>query len=73
MQGFHLPHRQSSLKEGRTIHYKVPLQYQPEEDLTVGQISDKEKIKTEAVAQKLVFCKKDVLRDFTKFTGKHPC
>ena len=42
MQGFHLPHRQSSLKEGRTIHYKVPLQYQPEEDLTVGQILDKD-------------------------------
>ena len=26
MQGFHLPHRQISLKEGRTFHYKVPSQ-----------------------------------------------
>ena len=24
MQGFHLRHRQTSLREGRTFHYKLP-------------------------------------------------
>ena len=24
MEGFHLPHRQNSLRKGRTFHYKVP-------------------------------------------------
>ena len=44
MQGFHLPHRQNSLKEGRTSHYKVfPIKfYQPEEDPIKGQISEKD-------------------------------
>ena len=44
MQGFHLPHRQSSLKEGRTFHCSnFPIKiYQPEEDPTVGQLSDKD-------------------------------
>ena len=44
MQGFHLPHRQSSLKEGRTFHYTTfPIKlYQPEEDPTVGQLSGKD-------------------------------
>ena len=45
MQGFHLPHRQSSLKEGRTkalqSTFSIKL-YQPEEDPTKGQISDKD-------------------------------
>ena len=45
MAGFHLPDRQSSLREGRTFHCKAPFVikfYQPEEDPTVGQISDKD-------------------------------
>ena len=36
IEGFHLPHRQSSLIEGRIFHYKVPFPLnfskQPEED-----------------------------------------
>ena len=39
MQGFHLPHRQSSLKEGKTFPIKL---YQSEEDPAKGQISDKD-------------------------------
>ena len=56
MQGFHLPHRKSSLKEGRTLLYRtlqnfaeLSLQsnfptkvYQPEEDPTKGEVSDKD-------------------------------
>ena len=45
MEGFHLPHRQSSLREGRTflLESTFPIKlYQPEEDPTVSQISDKD-------------------------------
>ena len=45
MEGFHLPHRQSSVREGRTFSLQstFPIKlYQPEEDPTVGQISDKD-------------------------------
>ena len=44
MEGFHLPLRQSSLREGRTFHYNTfPIKfYQTEADPTVGQISDKD-------------------------------
>ena len=45
MEGFHLPHRQSSLREGRNFSlqstFLIKL-YQPEEDPTVGRISDKD-------------------------------
>ena len=39
MEGFHLPHRQSSLREGRTFSLQntFPIKlYQPEEDPAVG-------------------------------------
>ena len=45
MAGFYLPHRQSSLREGRTFSLQstFPIKlYQPEEDPTVGQILDKD-------------------------------
>ena len=99
MQGFHMPHRQSSLKEGRTFHYKVPFQLNFISLKKILQRSNLgqecwmffmlvvsinklwktnklilhilKKIKTEAVAQKCVFCKKGVLRNFAKFTGKY--
>ena len=44
MEGFHLPHRQSPLREGRTLPksiFFVKL-YQPEKEPTVGQVSDKD-------------------------------
>ena len=42
MQGFHLPHRQSSLKEGPSLQSTFPIKLsQPEEDPAKGQISDK--------------------------------
>ena len=61
--------------------------YQPEEDPTVGQISDKdEKSQTRnklilhffkknknRSSRSEVCCKKGVLRKFSKFTGKHLC
>ena len=45
MDGFHLPHRQTSLRKGRTFSLQstFPIKlYQPEEDPTVGQISGKD-------------------------------
>ena len=45
MDGFHLPHRQTSLRKGRTFSLQstLPIKlYQPEEDPTVGQISGKD-------------------------------
>ena len=42
-EGFNLPHRQILLWEGRIFYYKVPfLPFQPEENPTVGQLSDKD-------------------------------
>ena len=45
MEGFHLPPRQSPLREDRTFSlqstFLIKL-YQPEDDCTVGQISDKD-------------------------------
>ena len=87
MEGFHLPHRQSSLRERRTLHYKdlsdqtLSTWRRSYSWSNLGQgclmlfmfsSSFFRKNKNRSCRPE-VFCKKDVLRNVGKFTGKHLC
>ena len=62
LEVFHMPHRQSSLIEGRIFHYKVPL---PLNFTSLKRILQKQS--SGGILQK------GALRNLAKFTGKHLC
>ena len=62
IEGFHIPHRQSSFIEGRIFHYKVPF---------LLNFASLKKILQKKSSGGILL--RRCFRNFAKFTGKHMC